>query len=109
MPSEPSGTAFAGVGVVVIGRNEGERLRACLRSLSSAAGRIVYVDSGSTDASVALARTMGVQVVELDMRIGFTAARARNEGFRRLRELVPGLAYVQFVDGDCEEIGRAHV
>jgi GT2 family glycosyltransferase len=102
VPSELPGVGYAGFGVVVIGRNEGERLRACLRSLSDAAARMVYVDSGSTDASVSMARAMGAQVVELDMRVGFTAARARNEGFRRLRDLVPGLNYVQFVDGDCE-------
>jgi GT2 family glycosyltransferase len=32
----------------------------------------------------------------------FTAARARNAGFSRLREIAPDLPYVQFVDGDCE-------
>src|SRR5688572_2789096 len=36
------------------------------------------------------------------MRIPFTAARARNAGFRRLRETRPGLTYIQFIDGDCE-------
>jgi cellulose synthase/poly-beta-1,6-N-acetylglucosamine synthase-like glycosyltransferase len=40
----------------------------------------------------------------LDTRVPFTAARARNEGFRRLRELQPALTYVQFVDGDCEVV-----
>jgi GT2 family glycosyltransferase len=49
-----------------------------------------------------MARGMGVDVVELDVRIPFTAARARNEGYRRLRAVVPELKYVQFVDGDCE-------
>ena len=96
------GTVPGTVGVVAIGRNEGERLKVCLESLSGFAGRVVYVDSGSTDGSVGLACAMGVDVVELDMRVSFTAARARNEGFRRLRELAPDLAYVQFVDGDCE-------
>src|SRR5688572_16609766 len=43
------------VGVVVIGRNEGERLRGCLESVRGAARVIVYVDSGSADDSVALA------------------------------------------------------
>lgn len=90
------------VGVVVIGRNERERLRKCLASVIEQVEHVVYVDSGSTDASVPMARAMGVAVVELDMSIPFTAARARNEGFQRLHELVPGLAYVQFVDGDCE-------
>jgi GT2 family glycosyltransferase len=88
-------------GVVAIGRNEGERLKQCLSS-ASAAACTVYVDSGSTDDSVRWARQSGVTVVELDMTAPFTAARARNAGFRRLRELAPDLAYVQFVDGDCE-------
>ena len=90
-------------GVVVIGRNEGERLRRCLMSLPRA-GAIVYVDSGSTDGSVQLARHLGADVIELDMRVPFTAARARNAGFRRLREISPDIEYVQFVDGDCELI-----
>ena len=37
------------IGVVVIGRNEGERLARCLRSLQVAPACVVYVDSGSTD------------------------------------------------------------
>ena len=90
-------------GVVVIGRNEGARLKQCLRSVSAAAA-VVYVDSGSTDGSALWARDHGSEVVELDMEIPFTAARARNAGFRRLRELAPNLQYVQFVDGDCELI-----
>jgi GT2 family glycosyltransferase len=36
------------------------------------------------------------------MSLPFTAARARNQGYRRLRQLSPELSYVQFVDGDCE-------
>jgi GT2 family glycosyltransferase len=92
------------VGVVAIGRNEGERLKKCLHSVVGIAERVVYVDSGSTDDSVEMARAMGATVVELDTRIPFRAGRARNEGFRRCRELVPDLAYVLFVDGDCEVV-----
>jgi GT2 family glycosyltransferase len=88
-------------GAVAIGRNEGDRLKTCLASLSGAAA-VVYVDSGSTDGSVQWARQHGADVIELDMSLPFTAARARNAGFRRLQEVAPGLAYVQFVDGDCE-------
>jgi glycosyltransferase involved in cell wall biosynthesis len=88
-------------GVVVIGRNEGERLKRCLGSAKGAA-RLVYVDSGSSDASVAWARAEGIEVVELEMQRGFTAARARNAGFQRLMTCEPDLPYVQFVDGDCE-------
>jgi hypothetical protein len=45
---------------------------------------------------------MGCDVVNLDMSRPFTAARARNEGLARALSLMPGLVYVQFVDGDCE-------
>ncbi len=93
------------VGAVVIGRNEGERLKRCLASLAAVSTRTVYVDSGSSDGSVDHARQTGVDVVELDLSIPFTAARARNEGFERLMALHPNLAYVQFVDGDCEVVG----
>jgi len=88
--------------VVVIGRNEGERLRRCLLCVCGAGRTVVYVDSGSTDGSPALARAMGASVVALDMRMPFTAARARNAGWRRVRELAPHEPLVQFVDGDCE-------
>ena len=63
---------------------------------------MVYVDSGSTDGSVALARSMGAEVVELDLSIPFTAARARNAGFERLEQVAPGIDLVQFIDGDCD-------
>jgi glycosyltransferase involved in cell wall biosynthesis len=90
------------VGVVIIGRNEGERLIRCLKSLLDQSRQLVYVDSASTDDSVSIARSMGAEVVSLDMAIPFTAARARNEGFNRMRELYPQTHYAQFVDGDCE-------
>lgn len=90
------------IGVVIIGRNEGERLRRCLESVTGVADQVVYVDSGSTDGSVAMALGMGVGVVDLDLHIPFTAARARNEGSKLLLKLAPGLEYIQFVDGDCE-------
>lgn len=91
-------------GVVVIGRNEGERLRRCLESVSSVAERVVYVDSGSTDGSSDMARRMGADVVALETDTPFTAARARNAGAARLFQLEPNLGFVQFVDGDCEVV-----
>ncbi|MDZ4097482.1 MAG: glycosyltransferase [Methylophilaceae bacterium] len=92
------------VGVVVIGRNEGERLKRCLLSVLGAVAAVVYVDSGSTDGSVALAGRLGAEVLALDMAMPFTAARARNEGFDRLRALLGTVEFVQFVDGDCEVV-----
>lgn len=92
--SEPS--------IVIIGRNEGERLRRCLDAVVGRRYFVVYVDSGSADGSVELARARGAEVVELDMSLPFTAARGRNAGFTRLEEVNPGVRFVQFVDGDCE-------
>lgn len=90
------------VGVVAIGRNEGERLKRCLRSAIACTDRVVYVDSGSTDGSVEFALSIGVEVVDLDTSIPFTAARARNAGIERLCEKWEGLRFVQVLDGDCE-------
>ena len=89
------------LGAVIIGRNEGARLVACLGSVNGQVARVVYVDSGSTDDSVANAQMAGVEVVALDMSVPFTAARARNAGLEALADACPGLDYVQFVDGDC--------
>lgn len=92
------------MGAVVIGRNEGARLQRCLASIAPEVDLVVYVDSGSTDGSPQAAREAGVDVVELDMTIPFTAARARNTGFERLRTMRPDMRLVQFVDGDCEVV-----
>jgi glycosyltransferase involved in cell wall biosynthesis len=103
-PGEAGHVRAAGsfsLGVVVIGRNEGDRLAKCLASLRQVDGPVVYVDSGSTDGSVTVARSAGADVVSLDPAVPFTAARARNAGWRHLLENRPHLAYVQFLDGDC--------
>ncbi len=86
------------VDAVVIGRNEGARLMACLASLQGRVRRVVYVDSGSTDGSVQAAQAAGAEVVSLDMTQPFTAARARNAGLA----LLAGDGFVQLLDGDCE-------
>ena len=102
LPADRSAASAAAsrIGVVAIGRNEGERLVRCLDSaLRQGAAAVVYVDSGSTDGSADEARGMGCEVVDLDMTRPFTAARARNVGWRRLPKEA---TLVQFVDGDCE-------
>jgi glycosyltransferase involved in cell wall biosynthesis len=91
-------------GAVIIGRNEGERLRACLSSVLHKIDATVYVDSGSTDGSVDLASGMGADALPLDMTLPFTAARARNAGVHRLLAQHPKTRFVQFVDGDCEVV-----
>ncbi|MEQ8467526.1 glycosyltransferase family 2 protein [Coleofasciculus sp. E1-EBD-02] len=95
------------IGVVTIGRNEGQRLIRCLKSAIALLPQdtpIIYVDSGSTDGSVEAAESLGVQVINLDMSLPFTMARGRNTGFRYLIEHFPDINYVQFIDGDCELI-----
>jgi GT2 family glycosyltransferase len=89
------------VAIVAIGRNEGERLKSCLRAATGGARTVVYVDSGSTDGSAEFARGAGCRVVELNPDVPYSAARARNEGFACAMKFDPDVAFVQFVDGDC--------
>lgn len=88
------------LGIVVIGRNEGERLKASLRSMPEGVP-MVYVDSGSTDGSPEWAEEQGALVVALSTDKPFSAARARNEGFAKLMDAHPDRAFVHFIDGDC--------
>lgn len=85
--------------VVVIGRNEGPRLRRCIESVLAmepiAGGfEIIYVDSGSTDNSLAVAAGFGAKVLTLGSDRP-TAARARNKGWR-----AASAPWVLFLDGD---------
>ena len=85
--------------VVVIGRNEGARLERCLESVRSADYprqymELIYVDSGSTDGSCALAERLGARVVQIEADRPCAAA-ARNAGSRAAR-----FELVHFLDGD---------
>ncbi|MGJ8544828.1 MAG: glycosyltransferase family 2 protein [Sulfitobacter sp.] len=86
------------IAAVVIGRNEGARLMACLEALAGQCDPVIYVDSGSSDGSVEAAQARGAQVVALDMSQPFTAARARNAGLAAVPEEIE---FIQFLDGDC--------
>lgn len=92
---------FDDMGIVLIGRNEGDRLRRCLESVIDQVPHIVYVDSDSTDGSLELAKRYNVDVIELDKSKPFASPRSRNAGFFHLVETYPEIKYVQFVDGDC--------
>ncbi len=94
--------ALQHVAVVIIGRNEGERLIRCIDAVIKYTNKIVYVDSASTDCSVAEAQKRGAEVILLDMTLPFSAARARNAGFDKALTLYKDSEFVQFIDGDCE-------
>jgi GT2 family glycosyltransferase len=89
------------LGVVVIGRDEGERLKASIKAIPTALP-LVYVDSASTDGSPDFTRSAGIATLVLTQPPALTAARARNAGLEHLEELHPGLEFIQMVDGDCE-------
>ncbi len=89
------------IAAVVIGRNEGDRLVRCLDVLAGQDLPVAYVDSGSSDNSVAEAKKRGAIVEELDMSQPFTAARARNAGYQALKANGIKTEFVQFIDGDC--------
>ena len=94
------------IGIVIIGRNEGERLIRCIQSLHEHIANTVYVDSASTDHSIEAAKKLGAHTLVLDMLKPFTAARARNAGFAELLKFSPETEFVQFVDGDCEVLNH---
>lgn len=96
--------------VVVIGRNEGERLSRCLASVAEAArawpaAELIYVDSASTDDSVTRATRAGARVIVLPPGLT-TAARGRNAGWT-----ATAADFVLFLDGDtilrCDFVERA--
>ncbi|WP_420383817.1 glycosyltransferase [Novosphingobium sp.] len=93
--------ALVKIGIVVIGRNEGDRLAKCFASLPVGVPTI-YIDSGSSDDSLALAERNGIPAILLCSPPNHTAARARNAGLAWLRLNCPEVTYVMLVDGDCQ-------
>ena len=91
--------AIPALSVVVIGRNEGERLVRCIRSVRAMRQpggevELIYVDSASTDGSPERAAELGARVIALDPERP-CAAVGRNAGLRQARA-----ATVLFLDGD---------
>jgi hypothetical protein len=99
-PDQPQGDGERGlVSAVVIGRNEGERLRRCLRSVFAMdrpgfALEVIYVDSGSTDGSIALAEAEGARTIALTPERP-SAALGRNAGWQAAKGSI-----ILFLDGD---------
>lgn len=55
---------MADITAIILTKNEEKNLGDCLRSIAGFARRAVVVDSGSTDATVELARSLGAEVLE---------------------------------------------
>lgn len=93
-------TSTPSISVVVIGRNEGQRLARCLESIrrmpgfSDSGSELIYVDSNSRDGSPELAATYGARVIVLDAP-RTTAALGRNAGWRAAKG-----EFILFLDGD---------
>lgn len=93
-------TAAPSISVVVIGRNEGQRLARCLESirrtpgLDTSATDLIYVDSNSKDGSPELAAAYGARVIVLSAK-RTTAALGRNAGWRAAKG-----EFILFLDGD---------
>ncbi|HOF40052.1 MAG TPA: glycosyltransferase family A protein [Candidatus Hydrogenedentes bacterium] len=84
---------------VVIGYNEAATLKACLESVKTAnldgfSWELIYVDGGSTDDSMEIARETGVNLL-LGGEMRRRAAENRNLGLSAARGRL-----VQFIDGD---------
>jgi len=99
MQADPKPASPADVSVVVIGRNEGQRLLDCLASVRAAhwgplRHELIYVDSGSTDGSAQAAASFGARVITVKP-LRPSAALGRNAGWR-----AAGAPWVLFLDGD---------
>jgi len=89
------------VSVVIIGRNEGQRLQRCITSVQMAdwgplPHEVWYVDSRSSDNSVALAQAQGAHTLVLPAG-PMCAAKARNLGWQAAAG-----EFILFLDGDTE-------
>lgn len=73
--SQPAGpTAMLPVSVIVAVRNEEKNLPRCLQSLRDV-GEVYVVDSGSTDATLEIARSFGAKVVQFHYQGGWPKKR----------------------------------
>ena len=88
------------ISVIVIGRNEGSRLDACLthakRALRMLSYELIYVDSRSTDDSAAIAKAHGARCFMLEDAYT-TAGLGRHVGTLAARG-----EYLLFLDGDMQ-------
>jgi len=87
------------VSACLIVKDEEDRLASCLESISDIADQIVVYDTGSTDSTPTLARSLGAEVIEGYWDDDF--ARARNEALSHCKG-----AWILWVDADEQLVGE---
>ena len=88
------------VSIIVIGRNEAQRIEKCLRSVfASLPSRedceVIYVDSASEDDTVAIASRFPIRILQLRNSWKLSPSAGRYIGYQHARG-----KYLLFVDGD---------
>lgn len=89
------------IDIVIIGLNSQNTLSSCIESVKKLNYdmkllRIIYVDGGSSDRSIEIAKKYGISYVELKMKHP-TPGKQRNAGWK-----FGNSEYVQFIDSDTE-------
>jgi glycosyltransferase involved in cell wall biosynthesis len=92
-------TNLPAVSIAIIGKNEAANIRECILSVlemdyPQELLEIMYIDTGSTDGTQEIAKTLGVRVVEVLSKTP-SAALARNIGLSESRNEI-----IHFIDGD---------
>ncbi|MFH1761876.1 MAG: glycosyltransferase family A protein [bacterium] len=80
---------------IVIGRNEEKNLARCFSSIQKISSRIIYIDSGSVDSSVSIAKKYNVENIIQYKADYSTPAMSRSIGAKGIKT-----EYIQFLDGD---------
>ena len=99
LPLAPEAPRMTDITVIVVARNEAANIARCMASLAAQttpAARVILVDDGSTDDTIALAQRAlpSVDVIESPTR---SIAQNRNVGWRAAET-----TFVAFLDADCE-------
>lgn len=83
------------ISLCMIVKNEAERVAACLQSVRDVVDEIIITDTGSTDGTMDICRSMGAAVYSYEWDDSF--ANARNAGIARATG-----QWIFWLDGDEE-------
>lgn len=66
---------YPGISVCIIGRDEADHIRHCIHSINEIAREVIYVDTGSTDDTLAIAFQHGAKIFPIKWPGNFSEAR----------------------------------